>query len=275
MLSACEARPAGLAYGVCASRSVGVVTSARRAAYSCAGLATPICRGRRWVVSALAAGVLPFVVCYAWGVPGHQLISAMLCLSFARADQSLKGVAAIALAYVGHSIAVIALASADPERVAELLPGATDYWQKQIVWIQTGCDPEYELWAWVPAQLQLLVAAISYSYTSLGGIIFYEGFYEVDLMNFYNAQLMGVSQKEVLALATGWHLWSWLRGIGYLFITFEAVSLSLQHLTGVRLSEVRHRRYRWIIGLVFIAADGVAKLALLGPVREQLFSNLS
>lgn len=151
------------------------------------------------------------------------------------------------------------------------MPGADEYWQKQRVWIQTGRDPEYELSAWAPAHLQLLSGAILYSYLSLGGVTFYEGFREVDLMNFYNARLAGVSQSHLRALIFGWHIWSVLRGLGFVIITFEVISLSLRRLTGVG-GGVRWRR--WIGGLAFIIADGVVKFFFLGPVRDELFRNL-
>jgi hypothetical protein len=197
----------------------------------------------------------------------------MLCLPSAREEDWAKGIGVMALTYLAHCAVVIALAYADPQRVAPLLPGAEAYWQKQIQWIQTGTDPEYKLAAWVPAHLKLLGAAFIFSYTSLGSIIFYEGFFEVDLMNFYNAQLMAQSSNHALSLALGWHVWSWLRGLGYLFIAFEIISLSLRRMTGVS-GKGRLRWQRISIGLAFLLADGLVKVILLEPVREQMLFNL-
>jgi hypothetical protein len=198
----------------------------------------------------------------------------MLCLPAAREEDWLKGIGLMALAYMAHCALVIALAYADPQGVAPLLPGADAYWQKQINWIQTGIDPEYKLSAWVPAHLALLGAAFLFSYTSLGGILFYEGFFEVDLMNFYNAQLMAQSNNHTLSLALGWHVWSWLRGLGYLFIAFEIISLSLRRMTGVTTRGGRGRWPRLTVGLAFLLADGLVKVILLEPVREQMMFNL-
>ena len=227
--------------------------------------------------ASIAVGTLPFLISYATGAPGHQIISAlllmMLCLPCAREDDWVKGISVIAVAYMAHCAVVIALAYTDPQGVAITLPGAESYWQKQIHWIQTGSDPEYKLSAWVPAHLTLLGAAFLFGYTSLGGILFYEGFFEVDLMNFYNAQLMAQSSNHALSLAMGWHIWSWLRGLGYLFIAFEIISLSLRRMTGV--SQVG--RFRWQrlgVGLAFLIADGLVKVILLEPVREQMMFNL-
>jgi len=251
--------------------------SARRATYNFAGLARPFCEGWRWIPASITAGALPFLVSYATGAPGHQLVSAlllmMLCLPCAREDDWMKGIGVMALAYAAHCTVVIALAYADPQRVALLLPGAEGYWQKQLHWIQTGTDPEYKLSAWVPAHLTLLGAAFLFSYTSLGGILFYEGFFEVDLMNFYNAQLMAQSSNHALSLALGWHVWSWLRGLGYLFIAFEIISLSLRRMTGMSQAG-RWRLSRLGVGLAFLLADGLVKVILLEPVREQMLFNL-
>ena len=109
----------------------------------------------------------------------------------------------MALAFLAHSTVAIAIASIDPQGVSSVFPDAESYWQKQLQWIQTGYDPEYQLSAWVPSQLKLIGGAFVFSYTSLGGITFYEGFYEVDLMNFYNAQLINQSVNPALALALG------------------------------------------------------------------------
>jgi hypothetical protein len=259
--------------------------SARLATYNFAGLALPFCQGWRWIPASVTAGALPFLISYLTNAPGHQIVSAlllmMLCLPCAREDDWLKGIGVMALAYLSHCALVISLAYADPQQVAPLLPGAEGYWQKQLQWIQTGTDPEYKLSAWIPAHLMLLGAAFLFSYTSLGGILFYEGFFEVDLMNFYNAQLMARSSNHALSLALGWHVWSWLRGLGYLFIVFEIISLSLRRMTAVvpcvdaeAAVERRWRLARLGVGLAFLLADGLVKVILLEPVREQMLFNL-
>lgn len=260
------------------ARRRGPWASARRGAYEIAGLARPVCRGWRWLPTAVAVGTLPFLLSFALNVPGHQLVAALaltlVCLACAREDAWIKGVGAIATAYVAHCVLVIAVSYASPERAAPLLPDARGYWQKQIAWIETGTDPEYELSAWVPAHLQLLGAVVVLGFTSLGTITFYQGFYEVDLMNLYNAQLLGASINQPLALVLGWHVWSVLRGLGYLFIAFEVISLGLQCFSGVRVSGWVTRRRRWLLGLSLLVADGLVKAAMLGPVRDQMFANL-
>lgn len=256
---------------------VRLPAQARAATYSFAGLANSFCEGWRWIPSALAAGSLPFLISYAVNLPGHQVASAvllmLLCLSCAREGNWLKGVGVMALAYLAHCAVVMALAYADPQRVAPLLPGAEAYWQKQIHWIQTGADPEYRLATWVPAHLRLLGAAFLFGYTSLGGIIFYEGFFEVDLMNFYNAQLMAQSSNHALSLALGWHVWSWLRGLGYLFLAYEVIAFSLRRMTGVR-REGTLRWQRFAVGLGFLLADGLVKAMMSETIREQMLFNL-
>lgn len=199
----------------------------------------------------------------------------MLCLALAKDDAWVKGIGTIALTFLAHSVLVIAFTRQMPDTTGPLLPNAEDYWKKQVVWIETGQDPEYELSAWVPAHFMILFGTTLYSFTSFGALAFYAGFQQVDMMNFYNARLMAHSISEPTALGLGWHLWSLLRGVGYLFVTFEVISLSLQCCAGRELSPGRTRCTRWSIGLMLLLADGVVKFCMLEAVRMQLFSNLS
>ena len=113
-----------------------------------------------------------------------------------------------------------------------------------------------------------------FSYVSLGGVTFYEGFFEVDLMNYYTARLTAYSQSTVLAMLLGWHVWSVARGIGYLILTIEIMGFSLARMTGrVTLP----RRGLWVrlgAGVAIVLADGVLKFLLLEPVRTALAQNL-
>ena len=250
----------------------------RCAAYQIAGVADPVCRGWKLPVAAISVGACPPVVSFWFGLPGHQLVSAvllaLLCLALARQDRWLTGIAVIAGTFVVHNVVVMALARANPEVAAEVLPDAAAYWQKQITWIRTGRDPEYALSAWVPAHVQLLAGVVIFSFTSWGVIPFAQGFYEVDLMNYYNARLAATSLNEPLAIATGWHIWSALRGVGYLFITFEVISLSLELVSGRTISTTGRRRKRWALGLGFLLTDGLIKATILEATRLQLLSNL-
>ncbi|MEL6182458.1 MAG: hypothetical protein AAFS10_26110 [Myxococcota bacterium] len=148
----------------------------------------PLTHGPRWVISALFIGLAPLGFSLLTGLPGHQLISGILlslvCLSLAHRDRWGAGLGALALAYLSHSIVAIAASAIDPATTSAIFPDAASYWAKQQVWIRTGQDPEYELINWVPAYIQLLIGATLFSYTSFGGLIFIQGFYEVDLMNF-------------------------------------------------------------------------------------------
>ena len=195
-----------------------IVVSGLRRVSSIAGIAAPAVRGCRWVVAAVVVGGLPFVLSVFTGFGGHQLVSAiglsLLCLALAKDDAGAKGIATIALTFLTHCIVVIALARQMPDTVGPLLPGAEEYWQKQVVWIETGQDPEYEPSAWVPAHFVILMGTALYSFTSFGALAFYSGFQQVDMMNFYNARLMAQSISEPMALGFGWHLWSILRGLG-------------------------------------------------------------
>jgi hypothetical protein len=273
-----HARLLGGAAGRDRTRFGRTVAMVRVATFQVAGLADPFCRGRRWLPTAAAIGTVPFFISYALGVDGHQLVSAialaLVAMSLARQGDGLLGPAAIATAFVAHSGLVIAVAWADPTGAGAVLPRSDWYWDKQYTWITTGQDPEYALSAWVPAHFQLLAAAVVLGFTSFGAIAFYQGFFEVDLMNFYNAQLLSASASQPLALVLGWHPWSLLRGAGYVLLSFEIVSLALAWISGVPVATRRARAWRWTLGLAFLAADGLVKIVLLEPVRRSLYMNL-
>lgn len=256
---------------------IPVPVSARAAANKLSLWAKEVFRGWRWIPAAIASGTIPFLISWQTGIPGHQILSAILlmliCIGLVRDDAWVRGLAAIALMFAAHSVLVIGVARFDPGAGA-LLPGAEQYWRAQIDWIQTGKDPEHELRNWVPAHAQHLAGTVAFTYTSLGLLTFYRGLIEVDLMNYYNAQLLNHSVNKSLSLAYGWHIWSLLRGIGYVFIAFETISFSLQRLTCRLFAAWKIRRWRWLAGLAFLLADGVVKALLTPAIREQLFSNL-
>jgi hypothetical protein len=247
-------------------------------AFRLAGVTARWCRGGWWMAWGVLIGAVPVAISFGLGMPGHQWLSAILlaalCLGLVRENAWFRGMGLIGLTFAVHSVVVIALSAAAPQRTAAILPGAADYWQKQQTWIATGEDPEYRLEAWVPAHVQLLAASSLFTFTSLGTVTFGQGFYEVDLMNYYNAQLLGRSHSAPLALLLGWHIWSVLRGLGYLVLTFEIISLSLAAWSGKNLSSWPARASRWGAGLGLLAADAIAKLVLLDVVRQHLDANL-
>jgi hypothetical protein len=240
--------------------------------------AEPFTSGGRWCLAAVAVGVVPLTVAFLGGLPGQQLLSgillAWLTLACVGRDAWVKGCALIVLAFLAHSATAIALAKEFPEAAAQVMPDGANYWNKQIHWIQTGQDPEYHWQAWVPAHLQLLGGASLFSFSSLGTVTFWQGFHEVDMMNYYDGRLMAASTNPWTTLGLGWHLWSLLRGLGFVFITLEVVSLAVVCFTGLKLSTFRTRVTRWSLGLGFLAADMVAKSLMTEPVRQKLFENL-
>lgn len=226
---------------------------------------------------ALAIGVLPFLFSWLLQIPGHQLVSALAltfaCLYFAGKNRYIPAIVTIAVAYLAHCLVVIGVAVEDANGVSSVLPGAADYWLKQMSWLSTGWDPEYDPWNWIWAHIQLLFGVVVYSYLSFGAITFYEGFIEVDLMNFYNAQLLAKSKSLAVALSLGWHPWSLLRGIGFTFITYEVLSVSFRRTVGGVQGSSGYS-WGWLIGLSFLLADGLIKLTTINLVRDHLFLNL-
>lgn len=240
--------------------------------------ASPACAHARWIPLAILIGTVPLALSVSLQLPGHQLATAVLlaigCLGCVPDDAWLKGVALIALTFVSHSLLAIAFSCYLPERSAAVMPQAEAYWEEQKVWIETGHNREYELMSWLPAHLRLLGGATLYSATSFGVLTFLEGFRQVDMMNYYNGRLLGRSVNRPKALALGWHLWSILRGVGYVFLTFEVISLAVQWLSGLRVSAWTTRRLRWSLGLFFVLGDGLLKYVMVEAVRWELFSNL-
>ncbi|MEZ6107319.1 MAG: hypothetical protein R3B96_14670 [Pirellulaceae bacterium] len=152
------------------------------------------------------------------------MLLTLLLLPIVARERWIAGPAFISLTFFSHCVIAVGLTRWDPASTSTLMPDAAEYWLKQHHWITTGSDPEYELSQWVPAHLQLAVGATLYTFTSLGWLTFMQGFYEVDLMNFYLGQLMRHSDQPGIAAGTGWHIWSILRGIGFVFLTFETIS---------------------------------------------------
>jgi hypothetical protein len=188
-------------------------------------------------------------------------------------DATVRGLAVMGMAFLSHSAVVIAWVAKQPDRLGEFMPAGQAYWEESRDWILTGHSPEYDLSFWLPAHFQLLGAMFLFTYISLGLATFWQGLFEVDRMNCYVAQLLVHSHNPWLAVAVGWHPWSLCRGMGYLLITFEVVSLSFARLTGMPLSNARTRTWRWVLGLGFLAADGLIKYFALESVRLILAEN--
>jgi hypothetical protein len=229
------------------------------------------------VSSLIGCGVV--LACVPFKSSAHQSLSALvlapLVWSCARQSRWMLGMWSMVCAFICHSLTVIALTQIDPALGSSLTPDGDQYWAKQLVWITTGSDPEYEWAAWGPAHLQLFLGTTVYSLSSFGLITLQQGFYEVDLMNYYNGRLILASDNGWLAICFGWHLWSLLRGCGYVVLTYELTSLGLQIAIGQSLATWQSRLTRWSIGIGFLVLDATVKWSLLELVRQALFANLA
>ena len=227
---------------------------------------------------AVLAGALPALLAIAVQVPFDRFVTAIivlpLLLGATRRDSLPVGLGVMTVAIVAHCAVIITFAARDPDALFGMFPDGADYWKRSLTWITTGESPEYSLAYWVPAHFQILAGSAAFAYTSHGFLTIWEGLYEVDLMNCYVGQLVAHSKNVWLAVAVGWHPWSVLRGIGYLLVTFEVSSYSLQRMTATTLSTRRRRLSRWGLGLAFLVADGVVKFLFLESVRQLLESNL-
>lgn len=230
----------------------------------------------RIMIAAPAIGALPFLVCYLLQTPGHQFVTAVLLwplfLACLYDGSVLKPFVAIAATFFVHSAFVILFSSLDPGAVSNVVPDGADYWNKQIQWIRTGVDPEYDVSTWIPAHAQLLAAVLILSFTSLGLMVFYHGLFEVDLMNYYTGQLLAHSKSGPTALLLGWHAWSLCRGIGYMLIVYLVSVWVFSKLTRQPLP--KRLWIGWCAALAFVVLDGVLKFVLLDTVRTGLLANL-
>ena len=182
-----------------------------------------------------------------------------MVVPMAGSNRWLAGLAAIVLVFVSHSAVAITATALDPAAAKAAFPGGPDYWDRQLYWIETGTDEEYRLRDWAPEHALLLAGTTVVSFTSFGGLTFHHGLHEVDLMNYYNGQLIRSSKNGFLALALGWHLWSILRGAGYTLLSFQLVALAVQFLAMKPVcrpaEHLRHIAY----GLLFLLLDAGVK----------------
>ena len=231
-----------------------------------------------WPLYAILVGIVPLLISFITGWQGHQLVSAIglsfMCIGFVYHDRWVKCIFAITLVFVAHSILAIGISLNYPEVGAEIFPKAADYWARQHLWIATGENTEYKVSSWLPAHFQMAVGATLFSFTSFGTVVFRDGFVQVDVMNYYNAQLVGQSRNPAIAMVYGWHIWSIMRGVGFLFVTYEMISMAVQVFSRERLSSCKRRVFRWSLGLGFLCADGVIKFFSVEAVRHELFNNL-
>ncbi len=245
-----------------------------RLASAARGLGAP----RRWPFAAAVAGTLPLAVGWALGVPGQQHLTAILLfplfLALVCQDRQRAAIGTIAIAYGAHCFLAVSLAAMDPGGASVVMPGGQEYWEKNLEWIRTGIDPEYQLVNWVPHHALLFVGISLFSFTSLGLVPLFEGVHEVDLMNFYVGRLVMQSRSPELAVLAGWHLWSVLRGVAYAFLVYEVASWSLSRLAGRPLSTPKRHAWRLGVGIAFLLADGGVKYLALDAVRRVLWANL-
>ena len=252
-----------------------IATRVERMACWCA----PATRGWRWFPSAVLVGVVPLSIALLPRSSGHQFVSALLlaalCLALVWRDAWWKGMATIGTVFAAHSALAILLAYHQPVAAEALFPGGAEYWRKQHEWITTGVDAEYELQNWIPAHAFLLLGTTLFSISSAGVITFHHGFYEVDLMNYYNGQLLHHSQNAFYALSWGWHIWSLLRGLAYTVLSYELIAFALRIFARRAVVAWSQHARRLALGLCLLLADGIAKYYLMELVRIQLLRNLS
>ncbi len=233
---------------------------------------------RRWALAGVLIGAGPLLVDWAAGWPGSRLVTALLLTPLLVAavarDAFGRGTLLLATAVLAHSALAIVLTASDSDVVASLRVEDEDYWTRSLRWIRTGQSREYYVGWWLPAHGLILVLVVGFTYLSLGLVTLWRGLAEVDLMNYYVGMLAASSHDPWAAVLVGWHPWSVCRGLGYLFLTFEVTSLSLERMCGVPLSTPTRRRRRWLAGLAFLVLDAALKYFLLEATRGVLKANL-
>ncbi len=244
-----------------------------------AGLARGAVSGQRWLATFPLAGAFPLLL----GLLGvgslQQVLSAvavfLLLLSAVRAERAVVGIVGTGLAFLSHNALAIGIAVQWPEAAAAMMPDGVAYWEAQKAWIISGTDPEYEVVNWLPHHAQLLVGAMVLGILTFGLLPLVQGFYEVDLMNYYVGNLLAASEDGWTALLLGWHPWSLCRGVCFAILNYELASWTLQWLTGRLTSPSRGRRARLFLVLAWFLADVVLKYGMLDVVRDGLKSSLA
>ncbi len=227
-----------------------------------------------WLGVALLVGALPVFLDHFTGFYANRWLTPILVLPILLAavvrDSSLHAFVVLGGMLWAHCASMIALAMWAPDQWKSIFPPGAEYWEVTRHWVDTGESEEYQLSYWVPGHIQLAVAVVFYTYCSLGLITLWQGFHEVDLMNLYVSQMWLHSDYSLGVLCLAWHPWSVCRGIGFVFLTYELVSWSFQHMTGTQLSCFRSRLARWVLGIGFLLLDMGVKYVMLEPVRQVL-----
>ena len=236
--------------------------------------------GHAWLWVAIAIGAVPVALAALPATHWHQVVTALLVFALVvgaiHAGQAVRGLAAVALAFVAHcAVAIVIARFMPPGSAAAMFPGGAEYWAATHTWLTTGVDPEYELASWVPAHLQLAGAMLVLGYLSMGLIPFMQGFHEVDLMNFYVGRLLASSDDSTVSLALGWHPWSLMRGVGFTLVVFTIAAASYQRFTGRQPEAWRLHALRLGAGIAFLGLDALLKLTIMEPVRHALASRLT
>lgn len=232
---------------------------------------------RPWAL-AVAIGTVPFLVAWLFHLPGSHLVAGallpLLMLPLVWQGRWPTALGVVAVAFTAHNAQTMLLTWVDPEGVGALSPAFTDYLARQERWIMTGSDPEYELANWLPAHLRLCAVAIPAAMLTLGALIYIQGFFEVDLMNYYTARIMTRSHEPLATFAWGWHIWSVMRGIGFLLVAQEGVWVMLAWLTRRPMALGEGGGWRLAIGLGFLAGDALVKWLLLDATRNHLAAQI-
>lgn len=228
----------------------------------------------KWLLIATIVGAVPVVMDHLSGYHISRWLTPILILplllgSVVR-DSCLYAFMVLGGMLVAHCLTMIGLSTLAPEHWAEIFPPGYQYWEVTKQWVVTGKSQEYQLDYWVPGHIQLALAMVFYTYCSLGLITLWHGLHEVDLMNLYVTQMWLHSDGSFGVVAFAWHPWSVCRGVGFVLVTYELVSLSFQHLTRTRLSNRQARLKRWGLGIGFLLLDMLMKYMLLESVRQVL-----
>jgi hypothetical protein len=156
-----------------------------------------------------------------------------------------------------------------PGLVGLWFPGAQDYAQQMLHWVQTGEGCEGKLACFFPQHVAhlLLFACLTLSTGGLGGLAL--GSLLMAWMGAYTGGLAQASQSP-WALILGWHPWAVLRVVGYLLL---GVALAEPLIRGKRLHLPPGDRWIWA-GLFLCALDLLLKALLASWWRSAVLLKL-
>jgi hypothetical protein len=165
---------------------------------------------------------------------------------------------------IWECIVMILLCFLYPDRGADVIWHASDYWAEMRGWLATGEGIEGDPSRWYQVHLLhlglLIIGAIIFGLPAL--IL---GVLQLNYMNYYVARCCLLSDNVLPTAFVAWHFWSIFRVAGYIMIAASFYYLVL------RMFRIRWRGTSFagglVFGLILVIADAFLKWQFAEQVR--------